>query len=205
LKLPADPSQGDPCQFDYDTISDVILHIRYTAREGGDPLKLAARTSLLNLMEDAMGYRQVRLFSLRHEFPTEWHRFLNTADANGDHVQAFSLTKDRFPFLFQGRTIKVNQVDLLGVSKSDADLPQLTLQVSAPGDQALRLDDGADIGRLAQKTANQTVANTDFSIVVKSVKDEANWTLTVLQAGVEASLAQLEDILVVCHYTVDAQ
>ena len=35
LELPANPSKGDPRQFDYKTISDVILHLRYTAREGG--------------------------------------------------------------------------------------------------------------------------------------------------------------------------
>lgn len=38
LELPANPSQDDPTQFDYDTISDVMLHIRYTARDGGAPL-----------------------------------------------------------------------------------------------------------------------------------------------------------------------
>ncbi len=41
LELPADPSKGDPAQFDYNTISDVILHIRYTAREGGALLRRA--------------------------------------------------------------------------------------------------------------------------------------------------------------------
>ena len=30
---------GEPRQFDYDTISDVILHLRYTAREGGGLLR----------------------------------------------------------------------------------------------------------------------------------------------------------------------
>lgn len=34
-------------QFDYDTLSDVILTLRYTARDGGDKLRLAAEQSLL--------------------------------------------------------------------------------------------------------------------------------------------------------------
>ena len=34
LQLPANPSKGDPPHFDYDTISDVILHLHYTAWEG---------------------------------------------------------------------------------------------------------------------------------------------------------------------------
>ena len=32
--------------FDFETISDVILHLKYTAREGGDPLRQAARQAL---------------------------------------------------------------------------------------------------------------------------------------------------------------
>ena len=35
LQLPGDPSKSEPVQFDYNTITDVILHLRYTAREGG--------------------------------------------------------------------------------------------------------------------------------------------------------------------------
>jgi hypothetical protein len=34
FQLPANPAADEPAQFDYDTISDVILHMRYTAREG---------------------------------------------------------------------------------------------------------------------------------------------------------------------------
>lgn len=39
LELPASLREGDRCQFDYNTISDVILQLRYTAREGGGLLR----------------------------------------------------------------------------------------------------------------------------------------------------------------------
>jgi hypothetical protein len=42
LQLPANPSKGEPCQFDYETIADVIFQIRYTAREGGELLRKGA-------------------------------------------------------------------------------------------------------------------------------------------------------------------
>lgn len=45
LVLPAS-STTDPGQFDYGTISDVILHLRYTARDGGPLLRDAAVSSL---------------------------------------------------------------------------------------------------------------------------------------------------------------
>lgn len=51
-------------QFDYDTISDVILHIRYTAREGGDPLRAGAIHRLKQLVNDAQAAGCARLFSI---------------------------------------------------------------------------------------------------------------------------------------------
>ena len=64
LSLPADVRQ-----FDFDTITDVILHIRYTAREGGAALKAAAVHNLQSLIDKAQTVGSVCLFSMRHEFP----------------------------------------------------------------------------------------------------------------------------------------
>jgi hypothetical protein len=50
LQLPADPSKNEPAQFDYNTISDVILHIRYTARDGGGLLRSGATANLQQLI-----------------------------------------------------------------------------------------------------------------------------------------------------------
>src|SRR2546427_2076783 len=77
LQLPADPSKKDPAQFDYETISDVILHIRYTSRGGGGLLSNGAIRRVKELMTEAQAVGSVRLFSVRHEFPTEWAKFLN--------------------------------------------------------------------------------------------------------------------------------
>jgi hypothetical protein len=65
LELPTNPSKGDPHQFDYDTISDVILHIRYTAREGGGLLRKGAVDNLKAAIEADQAAGSVRLFSVR--------------------------------------------------------------------------------------------------------------------------------------------
>jgi hypothetical protein len=83
--------------FDYTTISDVILHIRYTAREAGDPLGAQA-TAELTRMLDAQGKSgQTLLFCLRYDFPTQWSAFINGA---GDFQ--FVLEKQYFPYIAQG-------------------------------------------------------------------------------------------------------
>ena len=79
--------------------------MRYTAREGGGLLRQQATLELQNAINDfirtegAQGLAQ--FFSLRHEFPTEWHRFLHPTNAASDHTITLPLCKDRFPFLVQ--------------------------------------------------------------------------------------------------------
>jgi hypothetical protein len=95
--------------FDFETISDVILHLKYTAREGGDPLRQAARQALASDPQDDL----VRLFSARHEFPNEWHGFLNpAADSAQGLSMALNLTLERFPYQFRGKTISISKVEL---------------------------------------------------------------------------------------------
>lgn len=103
-------------QFDFDTISDVIFHLRYTARDGGNELKKAAVGALqttineMDLGEERTGL--FRLFSARHEFPNEWHKFLHPKDTDKEQTLQLELTSERFPFQFQTKTIKISQVEL---------------------------------------------------------------------------------------------
>lgn len=117
IELPANPGGGDPRQFDYDTISDVILHIRYTAREGGDLLRDGARKELRKLIDGAGAAGSVRLFSVRHEFPTEWAKFQGETPSTGQrHSLALALRPEHYPFWSQGRLGSVHRVDILARS-----------------------------------------------------------------------------------------
>jgi len=120
LELPANPSKGDPCQFDYDTISDVILHIRYTAREGGGLLRKGAVDNLKGLIESAQATESVRLFSVRHEFPTEWAKFQGQPGANQRYALTLNLRPEHYPFWSQGRLNSVKDVDILARSTKDS-------------------------------------------------------------------------------------
>jgi hypothetical protein len=70
--------------FDYGTISDVILHLRYTSRRS-DALRGKATAALKAHLSDVTARPLSRLVSIRHEFPTEWRRFSITppSDAGG--------------------------------------------------------------------------------------------------------------------------
>jgi hypothetical protein len=87
LDLPADVRQ-----FDFDTISDVILHVRFTSREGGDLLKSGSTANLTSLIADAQTVGSVRLFSVRHDFPSEWAKFRATTIGAATPTAGLSLT-----------------------------------------------------------------------------------------------------------------
>jgi hypothetical protein len=118
LQLPADPSKKEPAQFDYSTISDVILHIRYTARNGGGLLRNGAIANLKELIAAGESVGSMRLLSVRHEFPAEWERFTTQMPPpNQRYELKLNLRPEHYPFWSRGRVKAVKCVDVLAVSK----------------------------------------------------------------------------------------
>lgn len=119
---------------------------------------------------------------------------------NGDHSQTFSLAKDRFPFIFHRGKITTTSLELFGLPKdrSGSASPKLNLTLSAPGGTALELLAGSAIG-----LATHIIAKADVEVkhTVQNRKD-ADWTILVGKTDVSGSLDLLEDILVLCHYSV---
>ena len=109
LELP-----NDYRAFDYATISDVMLHVRYTARQG---VPRSSVTQELPSLFSEVTTNLALLFSLRHDFPTEWAAFVNS-NAN---FKA-KIRRDYFPYFTQGRTITITGLELYGedVTKHDA-------------------------------------------------------------------------------------
>jgi hypothetical protein len=122
--------------FDFETISDVVLRIAYTAREGGALLRaaaLAARDLMLETPSsdpNALIPPLRRLFSARHEFPDSWRRFLHPQPDAAQTLE-LSLGLERFPYLLRGREIHVTRVDVYLKPKEGAEpaMPPLTLEL----------------------------------------------------------------------------
>ena len=134
LQLPANPSKKEPVQFDYETISDVILHIRYTAREGGQLLRNAAVEHVGDLIAESQAAGSVRLFSVPHEFPGEWARFRTQAAVLNQRVPIeLELRNEHYPYWSRGRLNTVKRVDVL--ARASADPPPNSLEMAdAAGD-----------------------------------------------------------------------
>ncbi len=131
LSLPG--REGEIRQFNYDTISDVIIHLHYTAREGGELLRKGAMKNLKDLTEASQAAGTVRLFSIRNEFPNEWQKF-KTVVINGATPFAqltLTLKEEHYPFWSKGLLNAVNEVNLYARSAKNT----ITLRPTA-GDAA---------------------------------------------------------------------
>lgn len=100
-------------QFDYATISDAILHIKYTAREDAGPFKSGAVQNLRDYFEQDGATPSFRLFDLRQEFPTQWYRFLNPANPADGNIFELEMSPGLFRVLDTGKTLKINTILLL--------------------------------------------------------------------------------------------
>ncbi len=86
-------------QFNYDTISDVTIHVKYTSREGGSSLKNLANAALkeqLNIIEQDLGETGMHLaLHLKHDLPNEWHLLKKNATID------LTIDKMRLPYMVQ--------------------------------------------------------------------------------------------------------
>ena len=85
-------------QFDYSTISDVVLHVKYTSREGGSLRDAAERSLLVRLAEIKQQLSQTGMhiaLNMKHDLPNEWHLLKTSGTVN------LSITKSRLPYFVQ--------------------------------------------------------------------------------------------------------
>ena len=139
--------------FNYDTISDVIIHISYTAKDDG-----AFRTTVENqiaaaLTDYAASSGLYRLLSLKHEFPNAYHQLLHPTGTT--QTTEFELGNQHFPYFLADKdltlvspvtiylkpkgkdrvtttalTLEVNNVNVSSWSESAEDLKEGTVSLS---------------------------------------------------------------------------
>lgn len=109
--------------FDYNTISDVIIHLKYSAHNGeeqnsgfGGDVKTALKA---NLSDAALHLPFAQLVNLKTQFANEWTAFVNDIDPNKKFT--FLLTQDMFPFFCIGKTIDIKSIVFHVQGLSDAD------------------------------------------------------------------------------------
>jgi len=105
LELPAEIRQ-----FDYETITDVIIHLRYTARQGGGVLGAGATSFIQDsIISPTENTALAQLYSLKHDFANSWHQFKTSASEEDLTIE---LSRSHFPYFTQGRMIDEANADI---------------------------------------------------------------------------------------------
>jgi hypothetical protein len=91
--------------FDLATVTDLIIHLRYTAREGGDVLRSAASEAARARLPDA----GQRLIDVRMELPDVWQRFTGQP-LSGPRTVQLPIERDLFPFLPGLPALRITQL-----------------------------------------------------------------------------------------------
>jgi hypothetical protein len=112
-------------QFDLATISDVILHIRYTAKAGNSNLVTEATNNLATVLPT----KGVKLFVLKYDFSTAWHRLFHP-ETDSDQVLTFSLKPEYLPFYARNKNNRLTKVDLIVESNHGG---QFNVNLQLPG------------------------------------------------------------------------
>ena len=192
-------------QFDYSTITDVVLHLRYTARDGGGPLAAAAAAaakSALNktaLAESRTGL--YRLFSGRHDYPTNWAQFLDPAPGAAQ-ILTLPMAPERFQFFTNGLDIKVGSIDVLAVT-TDTTAWTLALTTPAGATQTVPLRADPELGGVQSAYLTLTPTANLGCAPTAPTATPPTWTLQLTTATAQAiTAADLEDLLIVVAYTV---
>lgn len=171
LELPKDVRQ-----FDYNTISDVILHVKYTAREGGSTLRGLAEASLkdrLNEIKQQLSQTGLHIaLNMKQDLTNEWLLLKN----NG--TVSFSIDKSRLPYMAQSMDAAIENVVFVAKVKNNP--ANFTIQVDGTPTNLARIDEW----KLCRGNNSDIELDTSFAFSVAP-----------------AQLNNLEELMIVVKYS----
>ncbi len=210
--------------FDFDTITDVVLKVSYTARYGGDLMRsqafAAATLPALPQQTQAPAFGALpaqsgrdRLFSVRHEFPSGWYGLLHPSDGTAAYGQLpLWISADRFPFQYRGRVIKTADIEVFFLLSTGAKMTSLTVQLTpAPWPPPANPpvppvpptpDPATDAVSLSAQPRYGTSALYGVRAQLSPSAVPQLWWLSVAAADLADVTAQIQDCFVMFHYSV---
>lgn len=177
--------------FDLNSISDVILHVRYTSRQGGEVLATEVKKQLNDHLDNLIrtskdGTGLFKLFSMKTDFSTEFQQLLHPATAT--QQVSFAIVQNHVPYWVSAKTLDIDnavqQTVLVRLKQGQVvNLNTLHMQVNG---QAVTFAPGATIGELKQGTANLGGGLL------------GNWTIGSTTNGLDP--AKIDDIMILVKY-----
>lgn len=181
--------------FNYDSISDVMIMLSYTALEGN---RAAAEQ---NLLEDLISHAETeglfRVVSLKHEFGTEFQSLLNPEDGN-PQITTIELNESHFPYYVTGRSLEIStfSIYLKPGTLSDIGTPA-PMEIN---NMNVIWDHNRDIEHTGTESAS--TGKLKYGSVDTSDSPIGTWEIDAGSAGLDTS--KIDDLFFVIQYNIES-
>ncbi len=165
--------------FDYDTISDIIFHLSYTSKDGGETLRNDATTCLQDSLSDGTTINN-KLFSAKYEFPNEWYQM----SVNGNTI-TFKIEKENFPYIFYLKTISLASFNIFVLLKTGT-------------------DEDLTANSVKLKTWNNLNNVKNGILDVSSIVFSSDTSISITDSAGGSIINNIDDILFLFSYTVSS-
>jgi len=200
------PSQF--ASFDHSTISDVVLHMRYTAVANHD----LAKTVNDRIVETYNTFRKMdhdtpnqpagmaQRLDIRRDSPNHWHQFTSSSDNDREQEFTLQLSKDSFPYMIRPFSITITHVTLTG---QRSERLQETMKFSINGTPLT-----VDSVQLKESSGSIWIepVTTDLTVRIPDNLTQMNLTVRVSQRDGQVSktaeIDKLTELIIFLHYTI---
>lgn len=174
--------------FDYDTISDVIIHMSYTALNGDHA---DAEDKLGDMIKDhATSNGLYRLVSLRYDFPSSFNQLFGQPEQQ----TSFAVEKMHFPYVLSGMDLVIDQTKIW--LKPVRGLPvTVPASLKVNGNNSVTFSASEDIALPGATGNHDKLKGGTVNLSGSPVK---TWTLDAGTAGFDKN--NLDDILILIKY-----
>jgi hypothetical protein len=190
-------------QFDYSTITEPLLHIKFTAWEDAGTFKNNAVKHLREYFSQDEEAPSHLMLDLRRGFASQWARFLNPANPAAGNIFELDLAAHLFPLRDAGKTLKISAVYLLARC-TDSGKYGVTLTPPSPAaPNALSLAQAKQYGGLHVDQHDVTAAG----IEVATTDVAQRWNIKMSRPGggdlkldAVKNVMEVEDVILILAY-----
>jgi hypothetical protein len=179
--------------FDFNSISDVILNVKYSARQAGAVLATKVKSELANHLDQVIkthenGTGLFKMISMKADMSTEFHQLLHPSGPS--QVVSFNFTKSYLPYWLSAKDLEFDgsvPVTVLLKLKTGQTVNLNTLNMQLNG-QAVSFAPPVVLGELKQGNCTQ------FGPLVGS------WTLASTTSALDPT--KIDDIILLVKYII---
>jgi hypothetical protein len=190
-------SNIDLAQFDVKSITDVVLHMRYMARNGGEKMAQDARVILKEQISTITAGNSQILLSLKQHFATAWHRFIQADTASGNHELAFKLDEKHFPYFTRFGTNRIIEDGhiLISTKNESVNMSTFNLKIGSDIQDQNSSNSAIDTGIIKDNEVGKlSVDNNDLSL---------EWIFEITNISNGGTFDEIDDVILVLNYRVD--